>query len=194
MLARASVRQRRDNLARSLYPRLGSIAALEAEDLYLFGTVIDRLGDHETARECWEDGLRAEPNHAEMLQELARLYLTMGRFSEAYRTRQSPGDATGMGSPEQPSLGQIKFEQDDPAGAARCLRRALDLKSAATATLSPPGRYNKLLAKALLRTGHSVEAAGSCRRSYGGPDAEASWLLSRSFLQAGNRWARLQPL
>ena len=139
LLARSSVRQRRDELARSLYPRLGSVAALEAEDLYLFGTVIDRLGDRETARECWEDGLTADPNHAEMLLELARLYLTMSRFSEATELADRLATRPGWEAQSNLLLGQIKFEQDDPAGAARCFRRALDLDAGAARRFRPSG-------------------------------------------------------
>ena len=64
LLARSSVRQGRDKRARTLYARIGGAAAMKAEDYYLFGTVIYRLGDRETARECWEQGLRIDPNHA----------------------------------------------------------------------------------------------------------------------------------
>ncbi len=71
LLARSSVRQGQDKRARTLYARLGGAAEMQPEDYYLFGTVIDRLGDHETARECWEQGLRADPDHAGLLFEIA---------------------------------------------------------------------------------------------------------------------------
>jgi tetratricopeptide (TPR) repeat protein len=185
LLARSSARQRHDELARAAYPRLG-IAALKAEDFYLLGTVIDRLGDHEAAQECWEDGLRADPNHAEMLRDLAHRYLIIGRLSEATELTDRLATRPGWEAQSNLLFGEIKFENDDPAGAARCLTRALDLDPSAHGASIPPEQYSKLLAKSLLRTGKSTEAVRQLQKiSTAGSDAEAFWLMSRSYLQEG---------
>ena len=187
LLARSSVRQSHDQFARSLYPRLGGIAAMQAEDYYLFGTLIDRLGDRDTAQECWEDGLRADRNHAEMIRELARLYLSMGRFSQATELANRLATQPGWEAQSNLLLGQIQFEHGDPAGAVSCLRRALDLDPAAIGTANLPDQSGKLLAKALLQTGQHTEAISQLQKVLTvGPDAEASWLLSRSYLQEGD--------
>ncbi len=55
----------------------------EAEDFYLFGNLIARSGDATTARECWEAGFRADPNHPELLQEFARLAIQTERLTLA---------------------------------------------------------------------------------------------------------------
>ena len=122
-----------------------------------------------------------------MLQELARLYLAKGRFSEGTELANRLATRPGWEAQSSFLLGQFKLEQDDPAGAAKYLRRALELDPAARVTSDPPARYNKLLAKALLRTGQPSEAVRLLHNVLtASGDAEASWLLSRSYLQEGS--------
>jgi tetratricopeptide (TPR) repeat protein len=184
LLARSSVRQGRDNAARMLYTRLGGAAAMHAEDYYLFGTVINRLGDRETARECWEQGLRDQPNHPGLLFELARLFHQMSRFEAATKLADHLATQAGWEARGDLLLAQIKYGQDDQEGAALHLHRALDLDPAPRGGIDSPVPYRKLLAQALLRTGRPAEAIRQLQTVLtAGPDPEASWLLSRSYLQ-----------
>jgi tetratricopeptide (TPR) repeat protein len=187
LLARSSMRQHRDNLARKLYAQVGGIEAMEAEDYYLFGTFTNRLGDHEAARECWENSLHADPSHAGSLGELARLHLGEGRYSDAADLVSRLAKRPGWEARADLLLGQIMLAQDEPAEAVVCLRRALALDPAAREDTEPPSFYRKLLARALLRTEHSSEAASQLRTVLDtGSDPEASWLLSRAYLQSGS--------
>src|SRR5579883_2973339 len=86
LLARASAREGRSDAARTFYTRLGGASAMQAEDFFLFGKLIDRTGDHETARSCWVAGLGADPKNAEILNEFARLYFQGAQFDLAERT------------------------------------------------------------------------------------------------------------
>ena len=183
LLARSSARQRRDQLARSLYSQLG-IMAMEAEDFYLMGAIVDRLGDRAAAQECWEDSVRADPNHAEALQELSRLYLSMGRSIEAAELASRLATRRDWQARGNLLLGEIKFAQDDAAGAAECLHQALVLDPAAHGAPEPAATYRKLLAKAWLRSGQPARARDVLQIVLNsGSDPEASWLLSRAHLQ-----------
>jgi tetratricopeptide (TPR) repeat protein len=184
LLARSAVRQGRDPQARALYARLGGASAMEAEDYYLFGTVIDRLGDPETARECWEHGLRAQPNHAEILFTLARLFERMSRFSAAAKLANHLATRAGWEARGNLLLGQIQYDQADPKGAAECWRQALKIDPTLRNAAGTPAQYQKLLAQALLQTGQIAEAVSRLQTILtAGPDTEASWLLSRAYLQ-----------
>ena len=106
------------SVARALYARLGGAAAMEAEDYYLFGGVISRLDDRETARECWEQGLRIDPNHAGLMFELASLFRRMSRYSAAAKLASHLSAQPGWEVRGKLLLGQIKYEQDDPEGSS----------------------------------------------------------------------------
>ena len=123
LLARASIRLGRDQRRDALYARLGGATAMEAEDYYLFGGVISRLDDRETARECWEQGLRIDPNHAGLLFELAGLFRRMSRYSAAVKLASHLSTLPGWEARGKLLLGQIKYEQDDAEGSAADLRR-----------------------------------------------------------------------
>jgi tetratricopeptide (TPR) repeat protein len=184
LLARTSVRLGHDQLARTLYSRLGGAAAMEAEDYYLFGAVINRLGDRETARECWEQGLRGAPNHPGILFELACVFLKMSRFSSATKLASHLATQVGWEARGNLLLGEIKYKEEDHEGAVVLLRRGLDLDPDTHGALEPADYYRKFLAQALLRAGKPTKAISYLERVLAaGPDAEASWLLSRSYLR-----------
>ena len=89
-------------------------------------------------------------------------------------------------------LGRIQYARNDPVGAVEFWQRALEheseLRGPTGEGLSPlsPRVIRKDLARALLRARRPAEARGQLQKILaGGPDAEASWLLSRAFLQEG---------
>jgi tetratricopeptide (TPR) repeat protein len=187
LLARAAARQGRDRTARALYGRIGGAEAMDAEDLYLFGTVIDRTGDHDTARDCWQAGLRADPNHPELLDQLARIAWRSKQYAQAAGLAARLAGRPGWEARGDLLRGQIAFEQDDPATAAECLQRALSRDPSGSQRLDPHARYRKLLARALLRIGRAGDARSALEGiPMPGPDPEAAWLLSRAALQSGD--------
>lgn len=187
LLARSAARRGRDASARALYTRLGGAGAMAAEDFYLLGGVVDRAGDRETARACWVAGLAADPKHPGLLVEFARLYLSGGQYDRAARIADTLAGRPGWETRGDLLRGRIALEQADPERAASCLRRALDRDPEARGAPDPPSSYRKLLARALLRLGRPVEAEPLLRTVLAArPDAEASWLLSRVFLQRGS--------
>ncbi len=158
---------------------------MEAEDYYLFGGIISRLDDRETARECWEQGLHIDPNHAGLLFELASLFRRMSRYSAATKLASHLSTQPGWEARGKLLLGQIKYEQDEPEGSSADLRTALDLDQARPGAVAPTAESRKLLARTLLRTGRSTDARSQLQIVLTkGSDPEASWLLSRSYLQA----------
>src|SRR5437763_752949 len=77
-------------------------------------------------------------------------------------------------------LGVLRSEMNDPPGAAEVIRNALTRDPTAGTGTSPPVKFSKLLARSLLLTGKPAEARGPLMEVLdAGPDAEASWLLSR---------------
>jgi tetratricopeptide (TPR) repeat protein len=187
VLARSAVRQGRDDVARSLYGRLGGGPAMQAEDFFLFGTLVDRTGDHETARECWEAGLGADPNHAELLHAFVGVLRKRHQPARAAAVARRLASRPGWEARGRLILGEIEYELDDPAGAAASLRLALERDPLARGAPEPPSFYRKLHARALLRAGRCEEARGALKVVLASrPDPEASWLLSRAHLQRGS--------
>lgn len=178
LLARANARGGHDESARALFSRLGGASALQAEDLFLLGRMIDRAGDHETARECWVAGLRADPKSSELLNEFARLYFDGAQFDLAEQTAKALAARPSWEARGEWFLGRIALARDEPAAAVEPLRRALDR--------DPAIGSKTLLVRALLGAGRAKEAGerlGSLLASH--PDPEAYWLLSRAKLQEG---------
>ncbi|MDR3637915.1 MAG: multiheme c-type cytochrome [Isosphaeraceae bacterium] len=186
LLARAAARQGRDDTARILYTRLGGASAMQAEDFFLFGRLIDRTGDHETARACWVAGLRLDPKNAEILNEFARLYLQGAQLDLAERTAKALAKRPGWAARTEVILAQVADQRDDPSAAAGHLERAFDFDPHLAGSPEPLPYYQKRLARALLGAGRPAEA----KRWLGpliasGKDAEASWLVGRAGLQLG---------
>ena len=127
------------------------------------------------------------PVTPDRFRELAHLHLSEGRYSDATELVSRLAKRPGWEARADLILGQIKLAQDDPAGAAVCLGRALMLDPTAREDTEPPSFYHKLLARALLRTEQPAEAASQLRTVLdSGSDPEASWLLSRAYLQSGS--------
>ncbi len=195
LLARSAARQRRDTLARGIYGRLGGAATMEGEDFYLFGSIIERMGDRETARECWEGGLRTAPNHPELLHGLSQAYLRMGRYVQAAQLASQLAKQSGWEARADLLLGRIAYEQDDPTEAAAHLAKALDRDPTAKGAPDSSNTYRKLLARALLRAGRPSEAERPLQAVLAnGADPETFWLLSRVHLQNGVMPAALATL
>ncbi len=191
LLARASVHLGRDSSALSLFERIGN-RSMMADDLYLLGVALSRTGNDKGSTEVWKQGLRADPDHPQILHDMIKVNLKMDRFFEAAAEARRLAKQPAWQARADELLGRIQYARNDPAGAVEFWQRALEheseLREPTGEGLSPlsPRVIRKDLARALLRARRPAEARGQLQKILaGGPDAEASWLLSRAFLQEG---------
>ena len=82
LLARASGRLGNLEASRSIYDRLGT-DGLEAEDLYILGSILRRDGLHAESQELFLLGYERDADHEETIAELGRLYMGTDRLVEA---------------------------------------------------------------------------------------------------------------
>ena len=191
LLARASIRLGRDSSALTLYQRLGD-RSMMADDYYLLSVALSRAGNIQGSTEAWKQGLRIEPDHPQMLYGMMHLNLETNRFFEAAGQAQRLAKQPAWQALADQMLGKIQYARNNPAAAVEFWQQALEHESELTgpadASFSPLsiGELRKDLARALLRTRRPAEAESQLQRILSlGPDAEASWLLSRAFLQEG---------
>jgi tetratricopeptide (TPR) repeat protein len=194
LAARAAARQDQDQKAIAIYRRLAA-KDLDAEDLFLMGRSHARLGQIDGAYGAFEKALKREPDHAETLAGLAALYVRNDRLYAAEEVAEHLALQPASEARAQVMLGRIRAEVQDPAGAARALRRALEIdpRGQAFAPL-PVDSVRKLLAGSLLQSGRPAEARAVLETTLrAGPDPEASLLLSRSFIQERD-WGRAEAV
>lgn len=185
LLSRSAARQGRDDLAQAIYGRLGE-AEMQGEDYLLLATGFLRQGRAEPALGVLERGRQAEPDHAGILHELARLYARLKRFEEAAEAAERLATLPGWEARGALILGLLRLELTDPDGASEALGRAVRIDPTLRGAPAPPAEVRKVLARSLLQAGRPAEARAQLRVVLAaGRDAEASWLLSRAWLQAG---------
>jgi cytochrome c-type biogenesis protein CcmH/NrfG len=186
LLARAAGRQGRDTTAQTIYRQHLGLAAMTAEDYVIAAAGLSRMGQTEQARIALGKARAREPGHAEMLHDLARLDVTTLRFAEGAELAEQLTRCPGWELRGWLILGQIHEARGDPSAAVGALQRALqrDPLGIAPATGVSASRLRKRLARALLQTSQPAEARTRLADVLAaGPDAEASWLLSRALLQ-----------
>lgn len=180
--ARAAARTNNDNTARSLYARLGGASAMEPEDFWLFGRIIDRLGNRDVARDCWIEGLRLSPSNPDLLREIALDRLETGKPIQAANFARKLAAQPGWQAAGHIVLGQALAADDDPRGAAECWALAL--------SNDPPQgpettSLRLAIARARLRAGEPALARAILQS--GPPLKEdapgTAWLLARADLQ-----------
>jgi hypothetical protein len=172
--------------ARSIYDRL-TPRDLEAEDYCVIGLGWNMAGDPLAAREALHQALKADPDHAESLHLLGLTAFQRSQWVEATQAAELLARRPGWEARADLLLGMIRAGDNDPAGAAEAIRRALDRDPAIR--LIPADRFgtHRLLARTLLQAGRSSEAREVLRAVLdAGPDPEAEWLLSRAHLQEGH--------
>jgi tetratricopeptide (TPR) repeat protein len=185
LLARATARLGRDAQANALFARVGE-ENLQAEDRYLIGLGLSRAGQGDASVRLWEQVVASDPERSEALEQLALAYTARNRFVEAAGLYERLSRQPGHELAAELSLGGLRAELNDPAGAAEILRQALSRDAAGGLAADALSRYRKLLARVLLRCGKPADAREPLDRVLAaGPDPEASWLLSRVFLQQG---------
>ncbi len=190
LYARASIRRGRDDVGNAVYrDRLGP-RGMDAEDYYLVGLSMARLGRTDTAIQLWEKGAAIEGvESTELLEALARQSLASGRLEAADRWARRLARLPGAEVKGWLLSGEARDRLDDPTGAAEALDRGLG-SAAADSTHGDPAelaRYRRLLARCRLRLGQPAHAREALRQILGSgaaaDDGEARWLASRAALQ-----------
>jgi tetratricopeptide (TPR) repeat protein len=188
--ARASARLEHDRTAAAIFQdRLGTERMLP-EDSFLFGLLLSRAGKLETAREVWEAAAKRGPDHAELLDNLARLSARFQRLDQAAEYAGRLAKQSGWEARGNLLLGEIAGLLEDPLAAAEAIRRGLKIDPAASGALFPLGHYRRLLARSLLKLGRPAEAREPLQAEFDnaglpGVDPELCWLSSRAYLQEG---------
>jgi len=190
LLARASVRLNRDEMASAIYNgRLGA-SEMQPEDLFLVGLTIVRAGKPDLAVEVWEKSLKSAPDHPELLDHLARLSFRLQHLDQSAEAARRLATQAGWEARGFLLLGDIQAQLENPSGAVDAIRKGLELDPTAQGAPFDVAHYQKLLARSLLELGRSAEAEGpllavlaSSGQTNVGGDREAQWLLSRVYLQ-----------
>jgi cytochrome c-type biogenesis protein CcmH/NrfG len=190
LAARAAAHLERDQAAIAIYSRL-VVEILDPEDFFLLGRALSRTGQVDPAFKAYETARLGNPDHPETLDALAQLYLQNDRGNAAEETALRLALQPGWEGRGQLVLGTARAELHDPGGAAHALERwrQLDPEGRAAAP-APVGPFQKLLVRSLLKTRQPALAQQLLQTLLAsGPDPEASWLLSRSYIQEQD-WER----
>jgi len=192
LLARASVRLNRDEMANAIYNgRLGA-SEMQPEDFFLVGLTIVRAGRQDLALEVWEKSLKSAPDHPELLDHLARLSFRLQHLDQSAAAARRLATLPGWEARGYLLLGDVQAQLENPKGAVDAIQKGLELDPTAKGAPLDVAHYQKLLARSLLELGRPADAkaplhavlAGSGRTVVDG-DREAQWLLSRVYLQEG---------
>jgi predicted CXXCH cytochrome family protein len=195
LLARSWARLGRDNAAIAVYQRRLDEKALEAEDHLLLGLIHDRHGQGDASARAWNQVTGASQVSPRLLEELARLHLQGRRWEEAIAVAERLSRQPGWEARGLMMLGTIRSRLNNISGAAECFRRALLLDPAEVDQSHDPNQLRKLMARTFLRMGRPAEAETILRPILDqGPDSEAYWLLSRAYLQEGDKVQALAAL
>ncbi len=183
LLARALARQGKDDSVQALFGRLG-MERMQAEDLFLLASVLDRGGQSGPSLGLMESAVRADPEHTEAIYELARLYAGTRHFTKAVELAASLAKKPGWEVKGGVALGLLRRQLDDPSGAADALAGALRSDDALDGASLAPADARRLLARWRLESGQPAEAQAALEPLINhADDREALWLLSRAFLQ-----------
>ena len=195
LLARASARLGRDSAAMAIYQRSLEEKALEAEDYLVLGLVHQRQGRVDVAARAWKKGILAGQVSPDLLEELGRVLIQGRRWDDAIAVTDHLSKQPGWEARGSMMLGTIRVELNNMPGAAQSFRRAFELDPAEVEKSRHPKSLRKLIARTLLRTASPAEAAAVLEpladRS---PDNETSWLMSRVYLQKGDKTRALTAL
>jgi len=185
LLARSLYKQTRDDSASAIFDRI-EMNALGTEDLLLRGQAFVRSGQPEYAILTWRRGLGTNPNDADTLLELERVFSRMDLLHQAARAATSLSKQAGWKSHANLLLGRIRAEQGDTEQAALAFRRALEQPND-WSRLDSIDHVRKQLIRLLLKLAKPAEARSEIAKLESPNDSETGWLLSRCALQEGKR-------
>jgi tetratricopeptide (TPR) repeat protein len=182
LLGRALYHQQRDQAAAGIYERLGS-DAMTAEDYLLVGQSCVRAEKVDLAMKVWQKALQLEPNHFESRMALEQTYFRLDRLSDAATEVQNLLEQGGHTALAELMKGQIRAQQNDPAGAALAFQNAL-ANVGEWQSMVDPIMVRKSAARSLLQMGRPVLAREQLDQiTSNDRDTESGWLLARSNLQ-----------
>ena len=185
LLAWSSGRLGQDDTTRSIYKQLG-LDSLGPEDCLVIAASFQHQGDLGSAFHLLEKGHNLDPDHPDLLHDLSRYCASMDRLIRAEELAARLAGQPGQGARAEVLLGSIRDRLSDPIGAAEALERALRLDPTLKDLDPGPLSARKLLARNDLKVGKFTPARDQLRQVLeAGPDPEASWLLSRTWLQEG---------
>lgn len=194
LVARATARLGQDQAAMATYGRLGTERLLPEDD-FLLGLAFSRTGNSRVAMQLWDHALQRDPNNAEALDALAILAIRQVRPVEAKAFAERLAHQRGWEDRAHWILGMLGAEMNAPAAAVDSLSQALQRDPTAQTGLLPAAAYQRMLADCALQIRQPDKARKALQSLLaGGPDSEASWLLSRAQLQAGNLTAAAEAL
>ena len=198
LLARSSVQLGRDDAAFEIYTRRLDAKLMQAEDHLLLGVALKRRGRDDGAMWAWTRALESESIAPQTLGDLGKLLYAEAVESESPgNLRPHPLDAAAQAAERlrrQPGwesrgdllLGIVRGDSLDLTGAALAFRRLLEREPNMAESHAEPVKLRKLFARTFLRVGRPAEARPHLQSILaGGRDPEASWLLSRVYLQQG---------
>ena len=91
----------------------------------MLGLGLNRSGQAAEAERVWERALAIDAHHPETLEQLAMLYTSRNRLAEAAVLADRLSRQPGWELRGELTLGSLRSELNDPAGAAKVLRQAL---------------------------------------------------------------------
>ena len=195
LLARASARLGRDAPAMAIYRRRVVEKSLEAEDYLLLGILYQRQGQIDATHQAWKKLLEAREVAPQILEELGRLCIQGRRWDEAILATERLSAQPGWEAHGSMMLGTIRIELNNVPGAALLFRHALDLDPTVLDKSHAPTALRKAIARTFLRTARPAEARTVLQPIMErGPDVETAWLLSRVYLQDGDKAHALAAL
>ncbi len=182
-VARGTARQDHDQAALQMFSRAGK--ALDPDDRYLCARAMARLGDRPAAIRVLESALEREPEHADSLDLLCRLYYQADRYYASAAMAERLARHPDREAKAMLMLAIARNELEDPAGVAQALERWRTLDPDGREALPDPPRKSRLmLVRAWLETGRAKDAVTLLESLPAfQSDAEISWLLSRAWLQ-----------
>ena len=198
LLARSSIKLGREDVAMGIYTRRLEANAFQGEDYLLLGAVLKRRGRDDGAIWAWNKALATEPLPSQTLGDLTQLFYEVAVEAEAPENlRPHPLDSaaraadrlrqrTGWESRGDMILGLVCCDNLDLTGAAEAFRRMINRDPNVAETNPQPVKLRKLFARTFLGVCSPAEARPHLQSILArGPDSEASWLLSRVYLQQG---------
>lgn len=185
LVARSSARLGQFAEASRSYMRVAP-DAFEAEDYYVLGAGFLRANKVSDALASFEKALAKDPNHPEALRDLVKLYIEKDRLTDALDVARRLGRQRGWEAAGAVGLGAVDDALDERAAAAAAFTNALELDPSVSRAPITFREVRLRLAGDLLRTSRPAEARSQLTPLLNrGADPEASFLLSRCYLQEG---------
>jgi len=185
-LARASIQLGRVDVAQGIYERLGA-DGMRSEDRALLAEFLLNSGESDSALRLLEEGLALGPEHPHALYLRARLWAGGDRLAEARPLAEQLSKLDKYTARGWLLRAQIADAESNPEQAAIAYEQVLGAEPGAV-SLSP-AELRTRLARALLAGGQAERARQVLAEVGASSSPEVQWLLSRAWLQLGDRQA-----